>query len=649
MRNILFCLLITTYSFAQSDSTETLKMLFVGDIMGHGPQIKSAYDATTKTYNYDECFKYVAPIIKDADLAVGNLEVTLPGKPPYKGYPMFRSPDALADAIHRAGFDVMVTSNNHSNDAGKLGVTHTIDVLKNLGLYQTGTFKNQAEKDAYYPLIVYKKGFRLAVLNYTYDTNGMPTIAPTVVNLIEEDEIKKDIKFAQKLKPDAIIVVMHWGLEYQLNESPVQKKLTEQMFQWGADLIIGAHPHVIQPIKKMTYKDSDGNSKEGLVVYSLGNFISNQKQKNTDGGLMVEIELTKKVGSNKAKVTDHKYIPVWRYVDKVNAKNKYGTYRALPIAAFEKDKSNVLKMPASSIQKMKSFGTKMRKHLNKHGGVERDITLDEIGLIPMTGYKESTPKNPYAKLVNQKDSLPFKRIIPLQDVGHPVATPPTTVEPENVEKKPVPKDNIGNRPLPGGNRFPPNKEITEPEEVNIPPPNPTTNDNNTTAEYDPKNTKFRIQFQTGKNLYNTAKMPFDYVTVEEANGLFKYFTPAGNTIKQAKATLKTVQVKGFVDAFITSNPNFIETGIKGGDVEEEEVNYPQGKYYKVQFQSSKKIFLSNSTPFEDIQVVEVKGWYRYYTGEATTLEAAQALLQTVQDNGYKDAFLVPFMAGKPVL
>ncbi|MGB1121588.1 MAG: CapA family protein, partial [Saprospiraceae bacterium] len=214
--------LIVNISITAQDETQTLDLIFVGDIMGHSPQIKSAYNADTKSYDYNPCFKYVKPIIEAADLAIGNLEVTLSDQGRYTGYPMFRSPDALAYALKNAGFDMLVTSNNHSNDNGAYGVTHTLDVLDNLGFYHTGTFRNQEEKEILYPLIAYKNDFRLAFLNYTYGTNGMPTVAPTVVNEIDEATIKADLEIAKKLKPDAIIVIMHWGAEYQLNESKEQ-------------------------------------------------------------------------------------------------------------------------------------------------------------------------------------------------------------------------------------------------------------------------------------------------------------------------------------------------------------------------------------------------------------------------------------------
>ena len=164
---------------------QEIKLMFVGDIMGHGPQIKSAEIVKEEVYDYRPCFEYVRPILQEADLAIGNLEVTLPGKPPYHGWPNFRSPDDLADGLWYAGFDLLTTSNNHSNDAGKNGVINTIKTLKEKGFYHTGTYRNALEKDLTHPLIVYKKGFKLAFLNYTYGTDLKKHRPPTVVNLID--------------------------------------------------------------------------------------------------------------------------------------------------------------------------------------------------------------------------------------------------------------------------------------------------------------------------------------------------------------------------------------------------------------------------------------------------------------------------------
>lgn len=381
------------------DSTATIKLLFVGDVMGHGPQIKSAELVKNKSYNYEPNFKYVSPIIESADLAIGNLEVTLPGKPPYQGYPMFRSPDDLAKALRLAGFDMMVTSNNHSNDAGKNGVIETINTLKDYGFYQTGTFKNQKEKDWFYPLIVYKDNFKLAFLNYTYDTNGLPTRAPTLVNLIEPKQIEKDMQVARSMKPDAIIVLMHWGLEYQLIESKEQRELAKNIFDWGADIIIGSHPHVIQPIKNEDFVQKDSLIKKRVITYSLGNFISNQNKPNTDGGLIFEIDLHKNLKTNELSLGKHSYIPVWRYIHK-DKKGK-ATFHVLPVSAFENEE-NVLNMASNKWKAMLNFARKTRKHLGKYDSEERKISLEELNLESLRS-SNKLKTEPKDKVLLKKD------------------------------------------------------------------------------------------------------------------------------------------------------------------------------------------------------------------------------------------------------
>ena len=354
---LLLALLLSTVLPAQTD---TLRLIFAGDIMGHAPQITSARTASGG-YDYAPCFKYVKPILERADIAIGNLEVTLPGVPPYTGYPMFRSPNELAKGLKSAGFDLLVTANNHSNDAHALGVTNTIETLRREGFLQTGTFKDQRDRDALYPLMLYKNGFKVALLNYTYDTNGVPTKAPTVVNLIDKAQIAADLAEARARKPHFIIVVMHWGLEYQLTENPVQREQVKFLIQNGADMIIGSHPHVVQPIKMERATMPDGTEKEVLVVYSLGNFISNQQKPDTDGGILFQVDLLKQKGSPVVRLGENGIIPVWRYVHK-NAAGK-ATYYALPIARVERNADLVPGMPLTSQNAMLKYAESVRKRL----------------------------------------------------------------------------------------------------------------------------------------------------------------------------------------------------------------------------------------------------------------------------------------------
>lgn len=353
--HLLFCLFLCPV-LPLGAQTDTLRLLFAGDIMGHAPQIKSA-EVGPNQYDYRPCFRYVKPILEQADIAIGNLELTLPGKGPYSGYPMFRSPDALAVALRDAGFDILVTANNHSNDSRGPGVVSTLETVRNLGFQQTGTFKNQRDRNLFYPLMVYRNGFKLALLNYTYDTNGVPTQAPTIVNLIDTVQMAADLAEARARKPHFIIVVMHWGLEYQLQENAEQRKLAQFLIRNGADMIIGSHPHVVQPIKVETARMPDGAEKSAVVVYSLGNFISNQQKPGTDGGILFQVDLLHRKGVPYAEVGEYGYLPVWRYVHR-DANGK-ATYFALPTGWLPSD----LKLPPSAATDLRAFVEGVRKRL----------------------------------------------------------------------------------------------------------------------------------------------------------------------------------------------------------------------------------------------------------------------------------------------
>lgn len=223
---VLACL-ITAACLAQD--TTRLSLLFIGDIMQHDSQLQSAYDAATGLYNYEPCFRYVKKYFNGADLTIGNLELTLGGKP-YTGYPEFSAPDALAAALKYAGVDVLVTANNHSLDRRRKGLERTIKALDSLKMLHTGTFRDTVERMNDYPLLVSKNGINLALLNYTYGTNGIPVTKPNVVNLIDTTVIRKDLAQAKKLNPDMIIIFMHWGNEYQSMPSKQQSNSLNIVF-----------------------------------------------------------------------------------------------------------------------------------------------------------------------------------------------------------------------------------------------------------------------------------------------------------------------------------------------------------------------------------------------------------------------------------
>jgi len=285
------------------DTTHTITLLFAGDMMQHAGQIKAASDGNGG-FDYSECFKYIKDEVEQADIAIANLEVTLGGAP-YTGYPQFCAPDEFAVAIKEAGFDLLQTCNNHSCDTGKRGLGRTLNLLDSLGMPHFGTYHDAQDRARKYPYLLEKNGFRIAMLAYTYGTNGIPVPSPYIVNQIDTIQIKKDIAAAKAMNPDAIIAFMHWGTEYVLQPVASQKWQADWLFKNGVTHVIGGHPHVVEPIEMR--KDSKGE--QHMLVWSLGNYISNMTKPNTYGGLMVRLSLEK--DSKGTRVAGSDYSLIW--------------------------------------------------------------------------------------------------------------------------------------------------------------------------------------------------------------------------------------------------------------------------------------------------------------------------------------------------
>ena len=281
---LLSILMLSIVSLLQSNNT--VNLTFVGDAMQHAPQITAAQQADG-TYDYSQCFQYLVDDINWADLAVVNLECPLGGKP-YTGYPCFSAPDSYARQLRDVGFDLFLTANNHCLDRRDKGLVRTCEMLDSLGVPHIGTYRDQQERDRAIPLIINVKGMKIAFLDYTYGTNGIPIQGSVVVDLIDQQRTADDIALARQRGAHAICVNMHWGIEYQLKPVAEQRTLADFLVAQGVDLIIGGHPHVVEPMEMRYSKEYDKNV---LLVYSMGNFISNQSDIDTRGGAMVKVSL----------------------------------------------------------------------------------------------------------------------------------------------------------------------------------------------------------------------------------------------------------------------------------------------------------------------------------------------------------------------
>lgn len=308
---------------AQKQETDTtFTLTAIGDVMCHNTQYMDAYDRNTGTYDFSYVFDNISSYTKTTDICIGNLETSFAGEDRgYSNYPTFNSPDSLADSLKRIGVDVLSTAGNHALDMGFSGLSRTIDVLDKADISHLGTYKTQEDQDKV--LIKYVKGVKIAFINYTYGTNGIsvPSDKKFCINLIDKDLIKKHIETAKNQNADIIVACMHWGTEYQTKQNSEQEELADFLFQNGVNVIIGNHPHVIQPMEKRTVTLEDGSTRDGFVAYALGNFICDQNAVNTRDSIILNLKITKHTDGS-ITIDNYDYVPIYMYKDSSVSKHK---------------------------------------------------------------------------------------------------------------------------------------------------------------------------------------------------------------------------------------------------------------------------------------------------------------------------------------
>lgn len=353
-RLLISLILIGIISFGQNSK---ISFLFIGDVMEHDLQIQSSY-LSDGHYNFTEQFADIQPLIKRADITVANFEVTLSGKP-YKGYPKFSSPDDLAKDMKNSGIDIFCLANNHINDYGAKGLKRTLEVLDSLNIKRIGAYLNTEDRKKHSPIIIEQNGMKVALLNYTYGVNEFPIPSPFKVDIIDTNIIKKDLNATQKLGVDGIIVYFHWGVQYELLPNETQKNIANICFNNGANVVIGSHPHVVQPFEYYDFTMPDKTNKKVLVAYSLGNYVSNYGNwRWCDGGAVLSFTFQKENGQTT--VTCPKYYLIWVY-----RKIKKGNLRHYYVMPIVSNKYNKFMTAADKIQ-LNRFITDYKEHLKKY-------------------------------------------------------------------------------------------------------------------------------------------------------------------------------------------------------------------------------------------------------------------------------------------
>ena len=297
----------------KSDSKKSFTLTAIGDIMCHNTQYWDAYNKNTNEYDFSYVYEDIKNYTESSDITIGSLETTFAGEDKgYSNYPTFNTPDSLATALKDIGVDVISLAGNHALDYGYYGICRTIDVLDHAGISHLGTYKTAEEQKKL--LIKNVKGLNIAFINYTYGTNGIPVPSGKeyCINLIDKTLIQEQIKQAKEQNVDMIVACMHWGTEYKTTANSEQKELADFLFENGVDIIIGNHPHVLEPMEKRTITLEDGTEKDVFVVYALGNFTADQRDEITRDSAILNLTITKN-SNGKLSIDSVDYVPIYMY------------------------------------------------------------------------------------------------------------------------------------------------------------------------------------------------------------------------------------------------------------------------------------------------------------------------------------------------
>jgi len=353
----------------------TATMAVAGDITAHVPQIEQAHLGEGE-YDFTPSFEIIAPYIQQADLAVGDLEtsqagpdISFWGYSGYTGYPLFNAPQELSVALAEAGFDALTIANNHTLDRGYDGLMETLSHVRSLEIETFGAYKSWEERND--PLIIEHDGIEIAFIAYTYGLNGIPIpegheyCVNKTANFDDITPIVEDIQAARDSGADLVAVFPHWGEMYVTEPQPQRlRQVAEELAAAGADLILGSHPHTLQPIEWFFNKEDDGPERATLAIYSLGNFISNQHYPHNptpyvEYGILLDISITKNMDTEEAWISGVDYDITWVHRD--------WRHRILPLSEVLQGSPEDYNLSESRLEELGTWYQNNKEVVEKYG------------------------------------------------------------------------------------------------------------------------------------------------------------------------------------------------------------------------------------------------------------------------------------------
>lgn len=313
----------------------TVRIRAVGDLMMHKKQLEIAKQGDG-SYDFHPQYAMIAGSLADADYTIANLETTVGQyrSMAYSGYPMFNAPESYLDAVRDAGVDFLTLANNHILDRYFDGMVNTVRVVDEYGFDHGGAYRTKEEREA--PVVVEVNGIKLGMLCYTQMTNGMErycSVNPKDygVGYLNSQDFAGDVRKLRDAGAEVIIAMPHWGQEYKRRPEANTVVLAKKLVAAGVDVVLGSHPHMVQPVEYLTVETADGGTRTGLVAYSLGNFISNMVVQYTDSGIILDFTVREKQDGG-FEIVDVGAVPVfcWRQGNMIQALSSLKYYDERP-------------------------------------------------------------------------------------------------------------------------------------------------------------------------------------------------------------------------------------------------------------------------------------------------------------------------------
>jgi poly-gamma-glutamate capsule biosynthesis protein CapA/YwtB (metallophosphatase superfamily) len=343
------------------DSFRTLHLVIAGNVYQPEQLIKEAYNAVDKKYEFGHQLKYINPILSLGDVVIANLKTsfTADNTSPYS------APDELALALKYSGVNTCLLANSNTSNIDKLGLQRTKKVLDIFDIASTGAFPDNITRNGNYPLLISKKGFKIALLNYTTITQRPSISRDFIINQIDRNQIERDMRVARALEPDFIIVYLDWGANYQELPALTQESTAQFLLEQGAGIVVGTFPNTVQRIDLMTYYYR-AIQRQGLVCYSLGNLISGVNEDRAKAGIVMDLEVKKNNLTGQITIGDYGFIPVWSYFDTLSSPKRVYVMPTAPVQSNDIWKS----LPKPELLKIRNATLQLRQMLGR--------TSDEI-------------------------------------------------------------------------------------------------------------------------------------------------------------------------------------------------------------------------------------------------------------------------------